>query len=198
MPSRLAATAPLRLLMADDTSPERDLSAFHAGDRRLLAALYEEHFRTVEHAVASLLTGADRETVVHDVFFRLLSDADFRRTFQGGSLGAWLRTVARNRAIDFRRRYYDRERALAGEGDAARSAPDPPDAEARIDTQRFMARLRAAVPPRWLPVFEQRFLAGLSQREAAQALGIRRTTLAYQEAQIRRILHKTLQRGLAK
>ena len=135
-----------------------------------------------------MLTGADRETVVHDVFLRLLRDEPFRRAFRGGELGAWLAAVARNQAIDYARRR-NRE-APAGidlgttmvDGDGlARST------EARLLIERF---LRDVLPPSWLNVFNARFVAHLSQAEAAARLGKRRTTLAYQELRIRRLLRK--------
>lgn len=48
--------------------------------------------------------------------------------------------------------------------------------------------VRARLPSRWAPVFEARFVQGLSQSDAAQLLGMRRTTLAYQEMWIRSLL----------
>ena len=41
-------------------------------------------------------------------------------------------------------------------------------------------------------VFEARFVRQLTQREAASTLGISRTTLAYQEHRIRKLLRKHL------
>jgi RNA polymerase sigma-70 factor (ECF subfamily) len=48
------------------------------------------------------------------------------------------------------------------------------------------------LPPAWLDVFQARFIDHLSQCEAAARLGKRRTTLAYQELRIRRLLRKFL------
>src|SRR5579871_1367051 len=88
--------------------PESDrpaqLEAFHRGERQALADCYRDHFEGVERAIGSILSGADRETVIHEVFSRLISQEHLRQSFRGGSLGAWLATVARNAAIDYRRR----------------------------------------------------------------------------------------------
>ncbi len=181
------------LVMADPS--DKNLADFHRGDRRILQACYEDTFASVEQSVAGLLTGADRETVVQDVYFRLMTDADFRLTFQGGSLVSWLRAVARNRAIDFRRRYYNREQALPNDGDISDETGNAPSIEATVDAQMLLEKVRTKLPAKWLPVFEQRFVQGLSQREAATALGQSRTTLAYQEIQIRRLLQKALKNG---
>lgn len=183
--------APLASFMADD--PPFPLDAFHTGDRTLLARCYQDHFAAVEQAVGSLLSGADKETVVQDIFVQMLSDAAFRLNFQGGSLGAWLNQIARNRAIDYRRRVYDRERTLESAGlDREVRAQDM---EARLDARAFLSELRRRLPAKWLPVFEARFVRGLSQREAAESLGLSRTTLAYQDLQIRRVLRRCLRKG---
>ncbi len=167
----------------------RWLALFHAGDRATLEACYREHFATVERAIGPILGGADRETVIHELFSRLIARDDFRRSFHGGSLAAWLATVARNQAIDYRRRL-------------GREAADPSDerqvgvaddwelaSEARLLVEQFR---RQHLPPAWEGVFALRFLEQLPQREAAQRLSMHRTTLAYREIQIRRLLKRFL------
>jgi RNA polymerase sigma-70 factor (ECF subfamily) len=162
------------------------LAAFHKGDRRVLESIYDSHFETVDRAVARVLAGPDRETVVQEVFCRLVAREGLRRNFQGGSLAAWLATVARNQAIDHARR----ERAVVID-----SAVEPSDggrfsqwAEAALLIEQF----RRGLPEKWVPVFQARFLDRLSQREAAAALGIKRTTLAYQELRVQALLRKFL------
>jgi RNA polymerase sigma-70 factor (ECF subfamily) len=167
------------------------LAAFHRADRATMEACYREHHAAVTRAVGTVLTGADQETVVQEVFLRLLSSEPMRRTFLGGSLGAWLGRVARNLAVDYWRRHR-LEAGHDGEG--------PPDAhvtaarqEAEMDARLLVERFRREkLPPQWIPVFEARFLQQLSQREAARALGVFRTTLAYQELRIRQLMNEFL------
>jgi RNA polymerase sigma-70 factor (ECF subfamily) len=166
------------------------ISAFHAGDRELLEGCYRAHFQRVDQVVGRVLRGADRETVVQEIFLQLLSNPQLRRSFVGGAFGAWIATVARSRAIDFWRRYR-RERGL----DAIPSQPPPPGPAAQLEARLLIAQfLRDECPPKWAGVFEARFLAQLDQRTAAQRLGIGRTTLAYQELQVRRLLKRFLLR----
>jgi RNA polymerase sigma-70 factor (ECF subfamily) len=47
---------------------------------------------------------------------------------------------------------------------------------------------REHLPAKWAKVFDARFLRQLPQREAARELGIQRSTLAYQEQQVRELL----------
>jgi len=166
------------------------LERFYAGERRALEEVYRQHFDTVESAVGTVLAGADRETLIHEVFFRVLRDETFRRAFRGGDLGAWLAVVARNQAIDYTRRR-NRESPAGIDLGASRGNGDElaRSAEARLLIERF---LRDVLPPAWRGVFEARFIAHMSQSEAAAALGKRRTTLAYQELRIRQLLRKFL------
>jgi RNA polymerase sigma-70 factor (ECF subfamily) len=170
------------------------LERFHAGDRDVLEACYREHFRTVGQAVGQVLRSADRETVVHDVFVDLLANATLRRGFVGGAFATWIGVVARNRAIDYWRRYR-REGTL----DEAVSKIAPSDSAERMEddvgARLLIAQFRTDVlPAKWDTVFEHRFLLGLDQREAARRLGISRTTLAYREAQVRRLLGRFVRR----
>lgn len=175
------------------------LTRFHRGDVDVLGACYEEHFPTIERAIGTLLRGADRETVVQDVFLRLISEPELRRSFRGGSLGAWLATVGRRQAIDYWRRHKREEKGAARAAAAGEMQEGAQDAEAAVQeaeaavlVERFR---RERLPARWVPVFEARFIRQLSQRDAAMALGIRRTTLLYRELRIRSLLRSFLLRG---
>jgi len=170
------------------------LRLFHDGERSTIEHLYREHFETVARAVGPLLGRADKETVIHEVFLRLISQAPLRASFRGGDLGAWLSTVSRNHAIDYLRRR-NRETPAGMSPTAADEAPVrswESHAEARMLVDRFR---REVLPPKWAGTFEMRFLRQLPQTEAAASLGIGRTTLAYQEARIRRLLRKFMLRG---
>jgi RNA polymerase sigma-70 factor (ECF subfamily) len=171
------------------------LDRFHAGERAVLGECYRDHFRVVESAVGQVLRGADKETVIHDVFLQLLAREELRRGFTGGSFAAWLATIARHQAIDFWRRYR-RERSLdelaSGSNPGEPVQPVEPferAVEARLFIDRFR---REALPAKWARVFEARFVLGLDQRSAASQIGVSRTTLAYQEIQIRRLLRRFL------
>jgi RNA polymerase sigma-70 factor (ECF subfamily) len=168
------------------------LPAFHRGDLRIIERCYCEHFAAVERALGGLLEGADRETVIHEVFSRIMGRPEVRRSFHGGSFGAWLTTLARNQAIDYRRRF-GREIAASsaaiadGTTESFESA-----ANARMMIERFR---RERLPDEWQGVFELRFLQRLSQRDAAAELGLHRTTLVYRELRIRRTLRRFLRGG---
>src|SRR5262245_10909578 len=85
-------------------SDERWIQRFHDGDRKVIEECYRDHFDAVERSVGQVVSGADCETVVHEVFYRVLTSREMRASFQGGSMAAWLGRVARNQAIDHARR----------------------------------------------------------------------------------------------
>jgi RNA polymerase sigma-70 factor (ECF subfamily) len=171
------------------------LDRFHAGDRQVIEGCYRDHFHVVANAVGQVLRGADKETVIHEVFLQLLARAELRRGFSGGGFAAWLATVARHQAIDFWRRHRREQSLEQLPPDALPAEPVQPierferTVEARLMIDRFR---REGLPPKWAGVFETRFVGGLDQRSAAAQLGISRTTLAYQEIQVRRLLKRFL------
>lgn len=161
------------------------LEAFRRGDRAVIEDCYRRYYDVVEAGVGSLLGIADRETIIHEVFFRLLTEPEMRMSFSGPSLGAWLASIARNRAVDLHRRA--RRESLVPS--PLEVAPEVPDAGAHEDhvMRLLLERFRREhLTPEWAPVFETRFVRQMTQREAARYLGIRRTTLAYRELQLRR------------
>ena len=70
------------------------------------------------------------------------------------------------------------------------------DAEPRVEpdvaaaARRELAAFRATLPTDWIGVFDACFVRQLSQRDAARALAIPRTTIAYRALRIRRALRR--------
>jgi RNA polymerase sigma-70 factor, ECF subfamily len=158
---------------------------FFSGDRPIIEAIYEEYFDALLGTATRILDKANAETVVHEVFYRLLANEAMRRSFQGGSLAAWLSAVTRNLAIDHQRRH----KRETSDADAVDRAREPGRIADRVEARLVVERFRTQVlPPKWLPVFEARFIRQLDQREAARSIGIGRTTLAYRELRIRSLL----------
>jgi RNA polymerase sigma-70 factor (ECF subfamily) len=178
----------------DESLADRWLQDFHAGRRPVLEQCYRELYGTVQRAVGRVLSGADQETVIHEVFYRLISREELRRNFQGGSLKAWIATVAYHQALEYVRRQQREQGALEqawdlGQSEAQEAPELASECEARLLVERFR---RECLPAKWQGVFEARFLRQLPQRDAARELGLHRTTLAYQELRIRSLLKRFL------
>jgi RNA polymerase sigma-70 factor (ECF subfamily) len=166
------------------------LPDFHAGDSATIAACYRAHYDAIFSTVTRVLQGVDAETVIHEVFCRLLSSREMRESFRGGNLGAWLATVARNLAIDFARAR-DREVGEVGPEMHAHNPEEEIDEE--LEAKRLIEQFRREVlPSQYEAVFESRFIKQLPQREAAAGLSLPRSTLTYQEQRVRALLQRFL------
>jgi len=173
---------------------ESALARFHAGERDFIGLLYRETYETVDATVGRVLRGADRETVVHDLYLRLLSKSELRRNFSGGSMRSWLATLAHNLAVDFWRRHR-RETTLEDQDTPPLIDPLSQHMEERAELNLFVERFRRdGLPEELWPVFQARFVEPLDQREAARRLGLPRTTLAYRELRVRRFLRAYLRK----
>jgi RNA polymerase sigma-70 factor, ECF subfamily len=172
---------------------DRWLAAFHRGDRSIIEQCYRDHFATVDRAVARSLSGADRDGVVQDVFVDLLTKEAFRRSFQGGNLGAFLAKAATFYALSAARRL-GRERTE--DLDEATEVPDDHNLADRLAARQFLQRFRERrLPPKWHAVFDACFLEQRDQRSAAAHLKMARTTLAYHVLRIRWLLERFVQEG---
>ena len=148
-------------------------------DERALGELYDRHGGLV-YSLALAIVGerADADEVVADALaqaWRTAQDFDPGR----GSVGAWLTTITRTRALDLLRARGRRARALTraaledGEGLAApiAAAGDAPDREVELqDTRRLVARSLAELSePQWR-IIELAYFGGLTQTEIAAEL----------------------------
>jgi len=150
-----------------------------AGDERALGELYDRHGRAA-YALACAIVGerADAEEVVVDVFgqaWRAAAQFEPAR----GSVGGWLATIARTRALDLVRKRGRRSRALGraaslSEGGLASpvAAGDAPDRNAeRAEARRLVTRALTDLSAPQRRAIELAYVGGLSQSEIAAQLG---------------------------
>ena len=170
-----------------------ELEAFHAGDRAVLTAVYRRHVGAVERTISRYCRGAEAECVTHDVFLSLIERAEVRRSFTGGNMGAWLCTIAARKAIDHLRR---RRRWLLMDGPRSLEGKlEPIDEEQSLlhrdqldhvkqSLEAFSGQVLPKLNRKLAEVFRLRFTEGLSQTEAAQRLGVPRSTLGDREQRL--------------
>jgi RNA polymerase sigma-70 factor (ECF subfamily) len=168
------------------------LRRFREGDRATLADLYRRYGSAVTRSIEAFPIAIDRDAITQEIFCRLVADDALRCSYRGGDMGAWLRAMARSHSIDCLRRRR-RERSWEAESAMPLETDGPEvEVEARLLVERFCAEV---LPKKWVPLFVARFVRQLTQTEAAASLGIARTTLAYQESKVRRLLRGFLRRG---
>jgi RNA polymerase sigma-70 factor (ECF subfamily) len=149
-----------------------------------MEACYRENLATVDDAVGAILSGADRDTVVHEVFYKLLTRPELRNSFSGSSFSAWLRAVARHHAIDVARRRGREVPCPTVTNEQHHGAVSSP--EETLAARQTIEKLRVSLPPRFRLVFDTRYIQQQTQRQAADTLGMQRTTLGKLERRLRR------------
>ncbi|MBX7084030.1 MAG: sigma-70 family RNA polymerase sigma factor [Nannocystaceae bacterium] len=185
------------------------LAGFRAGAPEALREIYRMHAREIttmlRHGFAfesnagigrfgGLSSPFELQDALHETFARAFEPAA-RRAFDGiRPYGPYLRTIARNVVLRAGRRQRERvplpdgieqERAVAGTDD------DAGDPERAAQDRELVAVVRAfldRVAPADRALLQARFVDGLSQRDAAEQLGLGRQQLRTREARLREAL----------
>jgi len=166
--------------MSDAPAPDRLLvDRMAGGEDSALGELYDRYGKTVYAlALAIVREPADAEEVVVDAFgqaWRQASGFDPLR----GSVGAWLATIARSRALDMvrargrRARAHERAAHLSEEGIAtpiARLGPDPARGVEGSEARRLVSQALAALPEPQRIAIQLAYFEGLTQTEIAERL----------------------------
>jgi len=144
-----------------------------ASDRAALGPLYDRHGRLVYGlALAILKNQQEAEDLTQEVFLMLCSHTTYDAS--RGSVGAFLTTMVRSRAID-RLRHRSRSVRLLRAQWATAPAPElPPTPLDRVSTAQCSARVRRALaelPDAERRVVELAYYRGLTQAEIADELG---------------------------
>jgi len=187
------------------------LERFRDGDRTALEAVYRAYVGSVTNAVSNALRRYDnggasgRRTgatelldLVQDVFARAFEPRT-RRRFDGvREYGPYLTQIARNVVVDHLRR---KQRQISVDiapitSDlGSRPAPnEPPNDFADFQTLAIVDRYVRALPENLRRVHDALYVQCLSQREAADALGLGRQTIRTLDARLKDGLRAALER----
>jgi len=169
-------------MAATSTAPVPDrhlVSRMAEGEDKALGELYDRYGRTLYAlALAIVREPADAEEVVVDVFGQAWRQAAAFDPVRG-SVGAWLATIARSRALDMvrargrRARAHERAAQLSDEGIAtpvAALGPDPGRGAERSEACRLVGLALASLPQPQRVAIELAYFEGLSQTEIAARL----------------------------
>lgn len=163
------------------------LDAFRAGDPDAMAEVYWAYVSRLESFLRKFAEPADVPDLVQEVFVRALVETS-RRSYDGvRDYGPYLVAVARNLLVDRARR---KGRELPTD-DAALA--ELPAAEEEDETEPWAEPATVEVVEAYLAtlseplraVHEARYVRGLPQRGAAEAIGITRQQLRTREARLR-------------
>jgi RNA polymerase sigma factor (sigma-70 family) len=184
------------------------LQRFRDGERSALETVYVAYVDAVARVVASALRrycgGADRPHGWRDVAAELpdLVQEVFTRAFERGArlrfdgvreYAPYLTAIAHNIVVDYLRRrqrlVIDDLTPFVGEIAIQGQSPDHADDFAHSQIVALVAEYVAGLPSELRQVHEALYVQGLSQRQAAEALGLGR--------QVVRTLESRLKEGLA-
>jgi RNA polymerase sigma factor (sigma-70 family) len=177
------------------------LRRFREGEREALGQVYWTYVDRVEGLLRRRLTQvggsspADLEDLVQEVFIRAFAP-DTRLGYDGlRPYTPYLFTIARNTLIDWwrrRGRQVPTSLTLDEAPDEVAVTEDPGGAYADARTMVVVERFVRGLVPELRAVHEARFDRGLSQRDAADALGIGRQTLRTLERRLTDQLREAL------
>jgi RNA polymerase sigma factor (sigma-70 family) len=192
------------------------LARFRAGDENALAAVYSQcvdHVTRVADAVLrACASGGARGSgevataladVVQEVFVKAFAPEARRRFDASRPYQPYLTQIARNVAVDYwrqMRRYVPSDLdslierlslEAEAQSDAGRRANDWADPETIALVDRFIASLDEESRR----VHDALYIKGLSQRDAAELLGLGRQVVRTKEAKLRRGLRQALSRA---
>lgn len=185
------------------------LRDFREGRRDALERVYWTYVDKVERIIrfgfvrgdSVALSGvgnsqSELRDLVHEVFAKTFAP-EVRCTYDGvRPYGPYLFAVARNVLADWGRRSGREVPTEGPEIEAALEPREPEELPAYADerTVAIVERFIRELPPELRALHEQRSIAGLSQREAAEALGITRQVLRTRETRLRDMLRERLAR----
>ena len=160
-----------------------------AGDKEASRALVDRHLRSIVNFAYRMLGDvAEAEDVAQETFLRLWKNAD--RWEPRAKLTTWLHHVARNLCVD---RLRSRRKVASGEvPDHADSRPGAPTQLESRQRDRAVQEALSALAERQRAALTLVYYQGLSNREAADVLGVDVDALESLLARGRRSLRKRL------
>ena len=161
----------------DDAAIERLVQEAKTGDAEAFGHLFDHYHEPVYRFVASRVRqSADAEDLTQTIFVKVLEGLP-RYEARGIPFGGWLFRLARNAVIDHVRTHRDHADLDAAEQRFSNDDDEPEDAVLRrLDIERMEAAL-AVLTEEQRETIELRFFAGLSAREAAEAMGKQEGTI---------------------
>ena len=100
---------------SEASGDERLVDAARLGDRAAFGRLYDRYARLVHGVLLAQVPRDHVDDLVQDVFMTALRRLSTLR--EAGSFGAWLATIARNRAHDYHRRTLSEDQWMGEESD---------------------------------------------------------------------------------
>lgn len=161
------------------------LDAFRRGDVGAMAKVYWAYVARIEAYLRRYTRAIEVADLVQEVFLRAFVESRRRAYDAARDYAPYLVTIARNLLFDAARRA---GREVATDSDAFREIPaeeEPAEAWADPATVAIVETYLTTLSAELRAVHDVRYVRGLPQREAAEAIGISRQQLRTREAHLR-------------
>ena len=158
---------------SSDSSDLALLERMRGGDESALATLYDRWCDRVNSLAVHLLRDVrDAEDIVEETFWQAWRSAA-RYDAARGTVGAWLLTITRSRALDRirARRRRPEDTTLDDVPEAAAPGENAADAVVADETGRLVRAAMAELPAEQRQALELAYFSGLSQSEIANKTG---------------------------
>jgi RNA polymerase sigma-70 factor (ECF subfamily) len=138
------------------------VEAARHGERAAFGALYRRHARMVQAVLLARVAPDGVDDLLHDVFLHAMDRLSSLR--DGAAFPAWIATIARRRAADWRRRRRDTV-------ELTEDMPAEPRDQERAEAEEAIAAI-ASLPEAYRETLMLRFVAGLDGPEIAARTGL--------------------------
>lgn len=149
------------MLSSVDTDEATLVRASLAGDENAFGLLYLRYRRMVHAIALTRVSAGDADDVVQEVFMLAMRKLNLLR--DAASFGAWLGTIARNRALAWRRSELPHDE-LVDQPVSSRQEDDE-------DARRALAAIRA-LPEAYRETLMMRLVEGMTGPEIAERTGL--------------------------
>ena len=166
--------------------------------KEALSAMYEKHHRIIFAQLRGRVDGQDTEDVLHSILDRMLRSMDRLNTMDEIRQAMYIRSIARNAAMDYLRARVRRRNHMADAtdedmADLADSQPRVEDMVLTRDTLAQMRRLIAALPAPKRDLLEMKYVQEMDDGQIARTLGISRVNVRQRLSRIRKELRERME-----
>ena len=165
--------------------------------REDLAAMYEKHHRIIFSQLRGRVERQDTEDVLHVILDRMLAGMDRMRNMDEIRQAMYIRSIARNAAMDYlRARIRHRSHTADAPDEDLAHLTDPQcveDVVLRRDALSGMKRAIAALPMEKRDLLEMKYVQEMDDAQIARHLGISRVNVRQRLSRLRRELRTKME-----
>ncbi len=151
--------------------PDQELHMMEAAQQNIsaFASIYERYFQRIyAYCLRRVEHQADAEDITSQIFTKAIANIN---QYRGGSVPAWLFTIARNTTINYVRRQHPSVSLEATHIDLPTEAPHPIDGLVADEEKQVIRQLVSTLPDEQRDLLALKLSGGLTSQEIGDVLG---------------------------